>query len=156
MLAPQFQHRDDTLERAIAHQLLIVCDRVATNRALILPAERFLVAHLTATVPLQAAAAGNLHDPEAQRTDAVLELDRKQVRIDPSGDRRSCCILFLVFLTLSDEVGVLISLSLDPLVRCPLGPLGSSSSQHRRTLELILQEGSAFFFKLQREAWTHF
>ena len=24
---------------------------------------------------------------------------------------------------------------------CPLGPLGSSSSQHRRTLELILQEG---------------
>ena len=27
----------------------------------------------------------------------------------------------------------------------PLGPLGSSSSQHRRTLELILQEGSAFF-----------
>ena len=27
---------------------------------------------------------------------------------------------------------------------CPLGPLGSSSSQHRRTLELILQEGSAF------------
>ena len=27
----------------------------------------------------------------------------------------------------------------------PLGPLGSSSSQQRRTLELILQEGSAFF-----------
>ena len=27
----------------------------------------------------------------------------------------------------------------------PLGPLDSSSSQHRRTLELILQEGSAFF-----------
>ena len=27
----------------------------------------------------------------------------------------------------------------------PLGPLGSSSSQHRRTLQLILQEGSAFF-----------
>ena len=26
----------------------------------------------------------------------------------------------------------------------PLGPLGSSSSQHRRTLELILQEGSAW------------
>ena len=30
-------------------------------------------------------------------------------------------------------------------VQGPLGPLGSSSSQHRRTLELILQEGSAFF-----------
>ena len=29
--------------------------------------------------------------------------------------------------------------------RHPLGPLGSSSSQHRWTLELILQEGSAFF-----------
>ena len=26
----------------------------------------------------------------------------------------------------------------------PLGPLGSSSSQHRRTLELIMQEGSAY------------
>ena len=31
----------------------------------------------------------------------------------------------------------------------PLGPLGSSSSQHRRTLELILQEGSAFFLSIK-------
>ena len=29
--------------------------------------------------------------------------------------------------------------------RLTLGPFGSSSSQHRRTLELILQEGSASF-----------
>jgi hypothetical protein len=32
---------------------------------------------------------------------------------------------------------------------CPLGPLGSSSSQHRRTLELILQEGSAVFSSIK-------
>ena len=31
----------------------------------------------------------------------------------------------------------------------PYGPLGSSSSQHRRTLELILQEGSAFFSSIK-------
>ena len=31
----------------------------------------------------------------------------------------------------------------------PLGPLGSSSSQHRRTLELILQEGSAIFSSIK-------
>ena len=33
----------------------------------------------------------------------------------------------------------------DDLRRCPLGPLGSSSSQHRRTPEIVLLKGHASF-----------
>ncbi|KAJ1480681.1 hypothetical protein T484DRAFT_1956065 [Baffinella frigidus] len=73
----------------------------------------------------------------------------------------TAAVLLLINLSLSQSLNLLRSSHRSPVgkrrfpprghqagrvgITCPLGPLGSSSSQHRRTPELVLQESHASF-----------